>query len=188
MGKIFIWFVVLGLGFRQRCMATVYTVGDYAGWDISTNLDSWVAGKSFAVGDSLLFQYSSLHSVFEVSKDAFDNCVARNAILSGRDGNTTITLSTPGQKYFICGSLSHCFGGMKLQVSVNGEDPVSPAPAPLAPEPFDQVPVSIPHPSSNINKPLPGGSSAGFLFSARASLDSSDFSSQESDFGGSGSL
>lgn len=117
-----------------------------------------------------VFQYSSLHSVFEVSKDAFDNCDARNSILSGRDGNTTITLSTPGQKYFICGTLLHCLGGMKLQVSVNGEDPVSPAPAPLAPKPSDQVPVSIPHPSSNINKPLPGASSAGFLFSAIDSL------------------
>lgn len=35
------------------CSATTYTVGDSSGWDISTNLDAWIADKNFRVGDAL---------------------------------------------------------------------------------------------------------------------------------------
>lgn len=35
------------------CRATMYTVGDTAGWDISSDLDSWVTGKRFVAGDVL---------------------------------------------------------------------------------------------------------------------------------------
>jgi hypothetical protein len=35
------------------CSATIYTVGDSSGWDISTNLDTWVADKKFKIGDAL---------------------------------------------------------------------------------------------------------------------------------------
>lgn len=118
-----------------------------------------------------VFQYSSLHSVSEVTRDSYDNCAATNAIQSSRDGNTSIPLSTPGQKYFICGTMSHCLGGMKLQVFVNGDQAPSPDGAPLAPESNGQVPTSsLPRPSNNINNPLPAAPSAGFLFNARESL------------------
>lgn len=117
-----------------------------------------------------VFQYSSLHSVSEVPRDAYDNCVATNAIQSSRDGNTSIPLSAPGQKYFICGTMSHCLGGMRLQVSVNGNQASSPVGAPLAPESNDQVPTSLPRPTNNVNNPLPATPSAGFLFHARESL------------------
>lgn len=53
MAKIFLFLALLGLGLLLTCTATVYTVGDTAGWDISTDLNSWVAGKSFTVGDIL---------------------------------------------------------------------------------------------------------------------------------------
>lgn len=33
--------------------ATLYTVGDTSGWDISTNLDTWANDKTFLVGDVL---------------------------------------------------------------------------------------------------------------------------------------
>lgn len=33
--------------------ATLYTVGDNSGWDISTNLDTWANDKTFLVGDVL---------------------------------------------------------------------------------------------------------------------------------------
>lgn len=32
---------------------TIYTVADSSGWDISSDLDSWVQPKTFVVGDSL---------------------------------------------------------------------------------------------------------------------------------------
>lgn len=37
----------------MTCSATTYTVGDSSGWDISTNLDAWIADKNFRVGDAL---------------------------------------------------------------------------------------------------------------------------------------
>jgi len=43
------------------CSATTYTVGDTSGWDISTNLDTWVADKNFKVGD-VLSKYLTLLS------------------------------------------------------------------------------------------------------------------------------
>lgn len=41
------------------CGATTYMVGDTAGWDISSDLDSWAAEKRFVVGDVLGKVYSS---------------------------------------------------------------------------------------------------------------------------------
>lgn len=41
------------LGFSSTCTATTYMVGDNSGWDISTDLSSWTAGKQFHVGDVL---------------------------------------------------------------------------------------------------------------------------------------
>ncbi|KAL6008348.1 hypothetical protein ACLOJK_033857 [Asimina triloba] len=135
----------------QRCTATSYNVGDTSGWDISTNLDTWPIGKTFKVGDVLVFQYSSLHSVCEVSKDGYDNCDSSGAVLRSSNGNTSIPLTTPGNKYFICGTLSHCLGGMKLQVSVAGAAVAdnSPASAPL-PQPASGL-----DPSSPSNNRLP---------------------------------
>uniref|UniRef100_A0A1D1YM47 Blue copper protein n=1 Tax=Anthurium amnicola TaxID=1678845 RepID=A0A1D1YM47_9ARAE len=100
--------------------ATLYNVGDTAGWDISADLDKWPVGKNFTVGDTLWFQYSRYHTVNEVDKRGFYNCSTANATETGAGGNTTITLTTPGDKYFICGVLSHCFGGMRLHFAVIG--------------------------------------------------------------------
>ncbi|XP_077234313.1 stellacyanin-like [Tasmannia lanceolata] len=175
MAKLFLYFYVLvGLSsLFLTCRATVYTVGGTGGWDISTDLGSWVAGKTFNAGDTLSFQYSSLHSVNQVNKDGFDNCSATNALLSSRDGNTSIPLSSPGQKYFICGTLSHCLGGMKLKVNVNGNQTTSPAGSPLLPP--EKAP-SVQLPSTKNNGPLPTVPSTGFSHTARNSLSAACFS------------
>ncbi|XP_058086157.1 stellacyanin-like [Magnolia sinica] len=166
MGKLLLSFLI-GLGLVLTCTATVYPVGDTAGWEISTDFDSWAKGKNFKVGDVLLFQYSSLHTVDVVTKDNYDNCNATGALQSNSGGNTSIPLTTAGNKYFICGTLSHCLGGMKLQVSVNaGAQETSPAGAPLPPKSPDPVPA----PSTDINKTLPTTPSLGFSYSARDSL------------------
>ncbi|XP_068635998.1 blue copper protein-like, partial [Aristolochia californica] len=154
MARLFVVIVLVAfLSLSLHCHATVYTVGDTAGWDISTDLGSWLSGKEFNVGDTLLFQYSSLHSVSEVGKDDFDACSAGNALQSSRGGNTTIPLTSPGPKYFICGTLSHCLGGMKLQVNVNGRDAASPAGAPTSPETSEEAPSSLPRPNTRSNSP-----------------------------------
>ncbi|KAF8687942.1 hypothetical protein HU200_042535 [Digitaria exilis] len=90
-------------GVPQRAYAASYNVGDRAGWDLSADLPSWANGKTFYVGDVLVFQYSKYHTLDEVDEAGFNNCSAANAILSQSDGNTTL----------------HCLSGMKLHVLVN---------------------------------------------------------------------
>ncbi|KAI3861839.1 hypothetical protein MKW92_003353 [Papaver armeniacum] len=102
-------------------LAKDYTVGDTAGWASGVNYDTWVSGKTFAVGDTLVFNYGSgAHSVAEVSKPDYEGCSSANALASESDGATTITLNKAGTRYFICGIPGHCSNGMKLAVTVGG--------------------------------------------------------------------
>ena len=83
-----------------------------------------------------MFQYSTYHTLDEVDEAGFKNCSAASAVLSRSDGNTTVPLAAPGDRYFICGSQLHCLGGMKLHVLVNqpaGGAGGAPAGAPQAP-------------------------------------------------------
>ncbi|KAJ0772106.1 putative Phytocyanin domain, cupredoxin [Helianthus annuus] len=122
--------------FATRCLATTYTVGDSMGWDISTDVDSWAKDKHFVVGDVLLFQYSSSHSVAEVNRDSYQGCNTTNVLQpSSSNGSTTFALTKPGDRYFVCGNRLHCYAGMKLHVVVDGkaaEGPIAPAPEPQA--------------------------------------------------------
>ncbi|OMO52247.1 Plastocyanin-like protein [Corchorus olitorius] len=128
--------------------ATTYMVGDTSGWDIATDIDSWASDKIFKVGDVLLFQYSSYHSVSEVSKQSFDSCNTTNTLTTFSNGNTTVTLSKPGARYFVCGNRLHCLGGMKLQVDVQDDQANSTVGAPQA-----QPGAALPQPSSKSNNP-----------------------------------
>ncbi|KAM0004522.1 putative Phytocyanin domain, cupredoxin [Helianthus debilis subsp. tardiflorus] len=119
--------------FATRCLATTYTVGDSMGWDISTDVDSWAKDKHFVVGDVLLFQYSSSHSVAEVNRDSYQGCNTTNVLQPSSNGNTTFALTKPGDRYFVCGNRLHCYAGMKLHVVVDGKAAEGPAAA--APEP-----------------------------------------------------
>ncbi|XP_016462724.2 blue copper protein [Nicotiana tabacum] len=99
-------------------LATVYTVGDSAGWAMGVDYSTWATGKTFNVGDSLVFNYPSGHTVDEVSASDYQSCTAGNAITSDKSGATTISLKTAGTHYFTCGAMGHCSGGMKLAVTV----------------------------------------------------------------------
>ncbi|KAL5724005.1 hypothetical protein ACHQM5_007326 [Ranunculus cassubicifolius] len=149
--------ILIVLGLVLTCRATSYTVGDSCGWDISCDMDAWRTGKNFKVGDILSFQFSSYHSVYEVNKDSFDGCNVSNPIMTSTTGNSTITLSNPGDKYFVCGNRLHCLGGMKLRVNVQQNGTISPASAPLPPNP--RSPSSLPQPSSKNNVPVSTSSS-----------------------------
>uniref|UniRef100_K3ZY72 Phytocyanin domain-containing protein n=1 Tax=Setaria italica TaxID=4555 RepID=K3ZY72_SETIT len=91
-------------GVARRAEATSYNVGNSAGWDLSADLPSWANGKTFSVGDVLVFQYSRYHTLAEVDEAGFKNCSAASAFLSRSDGNTTVPLTAPGDRYFICGT------------------------------------------------------------------------------------
>ncbi|KAF5454668.1 hypothetical protein F2P56_024315 [Juglans regia] len=120
----------------KLAMAANYTVGGQTGgWDTTTNLQSWASSQSFLVGDNLIFQYAPNHDLVEVSKTDYDSCQASNPIQSYSGGTTTIPLSSPGKKYFICGTLGHCSQGMKVEIdtlagSASANPPASDTPAP----------------------------------------------------------
>ncbi|EMS47867.1 Blue copper protein [Triticum urartu] len=89
--------------------------GGQTGLDYTT----WTSDKTFAVGDTLVFNYTSkAHTVTEVNKSGYDACSGGNSLSNDDSGATTITLTTPGVHYFICDVAGHCAGGMKLAVTV----------------------------------------------------------------------
>ncbi|CAN8298581.1 unnamed protein product [Cochlearia groenlandica] len=155
--------IVFGIVVIRRCYATTYFVGDTSGWDISSDLESWSLGKQFSVGDVLTFQYSSMHSVYEVAKNSFQNCNTTEPISTFTNGNTTVALSKPGDRFFVCGNRLHCFAGMRLQVNVPGNNGPTSAPvgAPGA------APTGILHPSSKKNNPATGVASSAAKFGSR---------------------
>ncbi|OIT32672.1 PREDICTED: mavicyanin-like [Nicotiana attenuata] len=159
MAKILLFFVILILSLICSSSATNYIVGDSSGWDISTDLDTWLVGKRFNVGDVLLFQYSSFHSVSEVTKENFEGCNTSNVLDSSKNGNTTLPLTKPGDRYFVCGNRLHCLGGMKLHVNVDNDIATSAAEA--------EAGASFPSSKSNNPSVVPS-----FALSNHVGLDS----------------
>lgn len=114
-----------------------------------------------------VFQYSSTHSVYEVAKDKYQNCNTTDAIRTFTNGNTTVALSKPGDRFFVCGSRLHCFAGMRLQVNVEGNGPSqAPAGAPGA------ATAGILQPSSKKNNPATGVASSAARFNGSGSSSS----------------
>ncbi|KAK1631588.1 hypothetical protein QYE76_005903 [Lolium multiflorum] len=98
--------------------ATTFDVGDGHGWDTGVDYTDWTVGKTFAVGDTLVFNYTrKAHTVTEVSQSGYDACAGGNSVSNDDSGATTVTLTTPGVHYFICDVPGHCAGGMKLAVT-----------------------------------------------------------------------
>ncbi|XP_050213371.1 blue copper protein 1b-like isoform X2 [Mercurialis annua] len=108
-------------------MATDYVVGDDAGWKVGVNYTQWAMGKTFHIGDTLMFNYGAPHNVMKVNGAAFKDCNnATGTLLDNPNG--MVTLSQAGKKWYICGFGSHCStGGMKLVINVESDGP---APAP----------------------------------------------------------
>ncbi|OMP01288.1 Plastocyanin-like protein [Corchorus olitorius] len=112
-------------------LATDYTVGDTAGWTTGVDYSSWTKGKTFKIGDNLVFNYPPSHTVDEVSSSDYSSCTVGNSISTDSSGATTIALKTAGTHYFICGVMGHCGNGMKLAVKVeSGSSSTTPSKTP----------------------------------------------------------
>lgn len=57
--------------------------------------------------------------MLEVSEADHSACSASNPLRTHGDQSTTIPLTKPGTRYFICGTAGHCASGMKLAVTVS---------------------------------------------------------------------
>ncbi|XP_068635639.1 uclacyanin-3-like [Aristolochia californica] len=141
--------------------AADYVVGDSSGWDTGVNFPTWTSGKTFQVGDRLIFTYTANHKVDEVTKSDYDSCSSANTLASHDDGNTTITLSKEGGHYFLCPTFGHCGQGMKLSVTVSAagsspSTPTTPGGSPSTPS----TPNSPSTPGSRTPSSTPSGASS----------------------------
>ncbi|XP_030937402.1 uclacyanin 1-like [Quercus lobata] len=138
-----------------RCVsATNHTVGGSSGWDLASNLQAWSSATTFHVGDFLVFIYTPVHDVLEVGKSDFEMCRVSHPLNAYRDGETVISLSSEGSRYFICGRHGYCDMGLKLQLQVlpslnTTTATIAPAAGPSA---HENPPP--PQPSSSSTSPL----------------------------------
>ncbi|XP_027906683.1 uclacyanin-3-like [Vigna unguiculata] len=119
-------FLLLMLAF-PTVFAVDYDVGDTSGWASGVDYTNWVSGKTFKVGDNLVFKYDSSHEVDEVNENGYSSCSSSNLIKNHNDGNSKIALSSTGNRYFICPRPGHCAGGMKLQINVVAANSTTPS-------------------------------------------------------------
>ncbi|XP_039014776.1 uclacyanin 1-like [Hibiscus syriacus] len=165
----------------QLVMAATYTVGGATGsWDSSTDLQSWWFKSVLTYILSAVFQYTPNHDVLEVTKADHDSCQTSNPLKTYSDGNTVVPLTSPGKRYFICGTLGHCSQGMQIEINTLATPPstppetspsaapsVSPVPemspspaktsesAPFSPSPADVTAAESPETASSPSGPLP---------------------------------
>ncbi|XP_062187963.1 basic blue protein-like [Phragmites australis] len=109
-----------------------WKVGDEGGWRAKFNETNWADGKTFTVGDTLLFTYTKGdHTVIQVGGDDFRACnLQANHLGAWYDGSDAVPLDKPGKMWFICDKPNHCNNGMKLVVDVLD----AAAPTPTSPE------------------------------------------------------
>uniref|UniRef100_A0A7N0UIF8 Phytocyanin domain-containing protein n=1 Tax=Kalanchoe fedtschenkoi TaxID=63787 RepID=A0A7N0UIF8_KALFE len=128
-----------------------YIVGDSMGWTVPPGGEAayttWASDKTFSVGDVLVFNFTTgRHDVAEVTKTEYGSCSSSNPISKQTTGPARITLTAPGEHFYICTFNGHCSLGQKLAINVTGAG--SPAPTSGA------LPPSTP----NLNSPSPAGS------------------------------
>lgn len=114
-----------------------YTVGDSLGWfdktaKPSVDYDKWVSGKSFSLGDFLIFNTDSNHTVIQTfNATTYSSCDSQgddNVQWSSIDPNSTvvrpITIAVPlmkeGVSYFFSGDYDgeQCMNGQKFSINV----------------------------------------------------------------------
>ncbi|CAN0886997.1 unnamed protein product [Linum grandiflorum] len=110
-----------------------HKVGDSVGWTIlgSPDYKQWASTKSFQLGDIVHFEYNpQFHNVMKVTHAMYRACNASAPLQTYTTGNDSITITTRGHHYFICGVVGHCQSGQKVDINVlRITDPSAAAPA-----------------------------------------------------------
>ncbi|KAL8488351.1 hypothetical protein ACS0TY_024127 [Phlomoides rotata] len=147
-----------------------YTVGDSLGWVVppggSIAYQTWVRGKTFMVGDILVFNFTSgVHNVVSVTRAEFESCtISATTTPPTTTSPARITLTSGGEHYYMCTVPRHCSLGQKLAINVTGGATATPPSSSAAPPPSSTSggptsstpstpstpgPVSAPPPPSN---------------------------------------
>ncbi|KAL1547945.1 uclacyanin 1-like [Salvia divinorum] len=134
----FLSLVVAAALLQGSSAQTTHIVGDEMGWLVPPGgevaYSTWAAAQTFTVGDVLVFNFiASAHNVAEVSKEAFDSCNTTNTISISTTSPTNITLTSVGEKHFLCTFSQHCGLGQKLAINVTASTAPGPATPPPAP-------------------------------------------------------
>lgn len=149
-------------------VAQTFIVGDNMGWSVPTggpvSYQRWANGKSFKVGDTLVFNFvNGAHNVARVSKAAYDTCNTTSPINTISTGPARITLTNSGEHYYMCTFPSHCSMGQKLAINVTGTDATAPTPSIAATPSGSTVPSRD---SPVTSPPAPSASAPSLLLSA----------------------
>ncbi|OWM68477.1 hypothetical protein CDL15_Pgr024617 [Punica granatum] len=150
MAKAIVLLVLALVAIPEAFGATTHTVGGSQGWTQGFDYSTWASGETFAVE----FKYGATHTVDEVSKDDYDNCNTGSPTKTYNSGDDRIVLNSTGPMYFICPTLGHCSGGMKLAINVvaaSGSTPPSTSSPPsstTSPPGSPETPTAPPPPST----------------------------------------
>ncbi|XP_050377741.1 blue copper protein-like [Argentina anserina] len=142
-----------------------YIVGEQLGWFVPGQYaySAWANGKTFIVGDTLVFNFiNETQDVAVVTKAAFDNCTTNSTIAVYTDSPVYIVLNTTGEHYFTSTYDRHCELGQKLAINViakstkTATSPSSPttpsSQAPSAHSPAASAPLNSAAPSTIIGR------------------------------------
>ncbi|KAM1104019.1 hypothetical protein ACFX2I_012408 [Malus domestica] len=147
----------------EMSSAAVYKVGDSAGWTTfgNVNYKQWAASKTFQLGDVIRFEYNpQLHNVIRVTHAMYRSCNASLPLDSYTTGNDTITITTRGHYFYMCGVPGHCQAGQKVDINAMRH------PSSAAPTPSALAPPTVPAPHA----PTPGPSIAAPLQSLKGNF------------------
>ncbi|XP_058084621.1 uclacyanin-3-like [Magnolia sinica] len=155
--------VVTVVALSAFATATEYIVGDDSGWTLGFDYATWAEGKKFRVGDTLVFNYTEGdHTVVKVNGTGFASCSKspNSGVLAS--GSDRVTLTTTGNKWYICGVGSHCDNGQKLKITVLPKMMLgSPAPAPDTSFPWGPLLPNTPVMPPTVETPGSGWASEG---------------------------
>ncbi|XP_039033359.1 blue copper protein-like [Hibiscus syriacus] len=164
---VFIATLAIAALFQSSLAQRDYVVGDALGWVIppgSSTYPTWAANRTFAVGDTLVFNFiNGAHDVTKVTRANYDSCNGGNPLLMFSNSPANVTLNETGSHYFICAFSGHCSAGQKLaiNVSASGSSP-APQPSTAAPQPSPRPqptipPAPSPSPMPSTPAPAPQG-------------------------------
>ncbi|KAH7847912.1 hypothetical protein Vadar_031545 [Vaccinium darrowii] len=126
--NILVALAVVAVAFPST-LATDWYIGDSRGWSLNVNYTEWASGKTFYIGDQLIFLYKQgAHNVVKVINGTdFQQCTVPSRAVTLSTGDDVITLAE-GKHWYICGFSNHCLNGMKLVITVVPQLTLVPAP------------------------------------------------------------
>lgn len=135
-----------------------YIVGDALGWLVppggSIAYKTWAYGKTFLVGDVLVFNFANgTQDVAVVTEEAYDSCNTTTTIAVYATSPVKYTLAAVGEYFFTSTYSRHCNLGQKLAINVTASSSATPPSTTTTPTPSS-------NPSSSVTSPVAGGPSA----------------------------